>query len=192
MSPRSGPPPLAAVLAGGAATRLGGAKAAVELVGRPLISYPLEAFAQAGMAPIVVAKNDSELPALDVRVITEPDEPRHPLAGVIAALRHAGSRGALILPCDAPFVSPMLVRVLATATSTAAVRAGGRIHPLIAFYAFEDLSHLEAATAAGEPAIETLGALEPEWIEAPESETFNVNTPDDLNRAEDLLREPRS
>ncbi|MDX6588033.1 MAG: molybdenum cofactor guanylyltransferase [Solirubrobacterales bacterium] len=184
--------PLGAVLAGGAAARLGGAKATAELAGRPLISYPLEALAQAGIASFVVAKADSSLPALEVPIVTEPDEPRHPLAGVVAALAHAGTRGALVLPCDAPFVSPTLLRVLASAKSTTGVRSGGRIHPLFAFYSYESLEHLESATEAGDSATDALEDLDPDWIEAIERETFNVNSLADLARAEDLLRQPRS
>jgi molybdenum cofactor guanylyltransferase len=179
---------MGAVLAGGAATRLGGAKATAELAGRPLISYPIEALTQAGVTAVVVAKQDSDLPALEVEVVTEPDEPRHPLAGVVAALRHAGGRGALVLPCDAPLVSPMLLRILASATRTTAVRSGGRVHPLIAFYGHESLEHLEAAMTAGDSTTAALEGLDPEWIEAIERETFNVNAPEDLARAEDLLR----
>ena len=186
------PPPLGAVLAGGAATRLGGAKATVELAGRPLISYSLQALAQAGVTAVVVAKESSDLPPLEAEVVTEPDEPRHPLAGVVAALKHAGSRGALVLPCDVPFVSPMLLRVLGSAETTTAVRSGNRIHPLIAFYADDDLERLELAVERGDSATAALESLEPDWIDAIERETFNVNTPDDLARAEDLLRQPRS
>jgi molybdenum cofactor guanylyltransferase len=189
---RQGPPPLGAVLAGGAASRLGGAKATVELAGRPLISYPLEALTHAGLTPVVVAKTGSPLPPLGVEILIEPDEPRHPLAGVAAALRHAGSRGALVLPCDTPLVSPMLLRVLASAADTTAVRAGGRTHPLLAFYSFASLEPLGAAVGRGESATAALESLEPEWIEANERETFNVNTPEDLALAEDLLRQPRS
>ncbi len=188
-SPPQRTAPLGAVLAGGAATRLGGAKATVELAGRPLIGYPIEALRQAGIVPVVIAKADSALPDLDVDVVIEPDEPRHPLAGVVAALRHAGSAGALVVPCDAPLLSPMLLRVLASAPVTTAVRAGGRIHPLIAFYGPDSLDILESAVAAGESATAALESLEPEWIEAIEREAFNVNTPDDLRRAEELLKE---
>ncbi len=190
--PPQRPLPLGAVLAGGAATRLGGAKATAQLAGRPLITYPIEALAQAGITPVVFAKQGSDLPEQEVEVVTEPDEPRHPLAGVVAALRHAGARGALVLPCDVPFVSPMLLRILASATSTTTVRSGGRIHPLIAFYSCESLEHLESAMAAGASATAALEDLNPEWIDAIERETFNVNTLDDLARAEDLLRQPRS
>jgi molybdenum cofactor guanylyltransferase len=182
------PAPLGAVLAGGAATRLGGAKAGVELAGRPLISYPLQALAQAGVTTVVVAKASSVLPPLEAEIVTEPDEPRHPLAGVVAALKHAGARGAVVLPCDVPFVSPMLLRVLGSAETTTAVRSSDRIHPLIAFYAEDDLERLEPAVERGDSTTAALESLEPSWIDAIERETFNVNTPEDLARAEDLLR----
>lgn len=192
MDPPPIPAPLGAVLAGGAATRLGGAKATVELAGRPLISYPLAALAQAGVNAVVVAKAASPLPALDVPIVTEPDEPRHPLAGVVAAMRYAGARAVLALPCDAPFVSPMLLRVLASATKTTAVRTDERAHPLIALYPPDTLRPLEEAATADQPATRALGSLDPGWIEAPERETFNVNTPEDLRAAEEILRRARS
>ena len=184
--------PLGAVLAGGAATRLGGAKATVELAGLPLIAYPLAALSQAAVDHVVVAKADSPLPTLDITVITEPDEPRHPLAGVVAAMSHAGARPVLVVPCDAPFLTSMLLRVLASAPKTTAVRSDGRVHPLIALYATKDLARLEEAVANGDSATEAVEAIDPDWIQAPERETFNVNTPEDLARAEALLRQPRS
>jgi molybdopterin-guanine dinucleotide biosynthesis protein A len=190
--PSQRPLPLGAVLAGGAASRLGGAKALTELAGRPLISYPLDVLAQAGLEAVVVAKADSPLPSLDVNVVVEAEEPRHPLAGIVTALHRAGPRGALVLPCDAPFVSPMLVRVLASAARTTGVRTRGRAHPVIAFYAPDSLDRLQRAVAEDESATAALESLEPEWIEAFESETFNVNTSGDLARAEELLRQARS
>ncbi len=189
-SPR--PSPLAAVLAGGAGRRLGGAKPTTELAGEPLIAYPLRALAQAGLTPVVAAKAGTPLPDLDARIVIEPDEPRHPLAGVAEALRQSGRRGALVVPCDAPFRTSMLLRVLASAAKTTAVRSAGRPHPLIAFYAPEHLGRIAEAAMGSEPATQTLDDLGPEWIEAPERETFNVNTPADLARAEDMLKEPRS
>lgn len=52
--------PLGVVLAGGRGSRLGGAKATAELAGRPLISYPLAALAEAGLEAVVVAKPDTD------------------------------------------------------------------------------------------------------------------------------------
>jgi molybdenum cofactor guanylyltransferase len=190
--PSQRPLPIGAVLAGGAASRLGGAKATARLNGRPLISYPLAALAQAGLEAIVVAKADSPLPPLEVALLTEPDEPAHPLAGVVAALEQAGSRGVLVLPCDAPFVTSMLLRVMAGAAKATAARSSGQVHPLIAFYPASALGPLESAVHDGASATQAVESLDPEWIEVPERETFNVNTPDDLARAEALLKQVRS
>ena len=86
--------PVGVVLAGGAGRRMGGAKPGTPLAGRPLIAYPLTAL-RAVLAPVaVVAKSDSVLPVLGagVELWREPDEPRHPLAGILEALRRADGR----------------------------------------------------------------------------------------------------
>ena len=182
------PTPLAAVLAGGAATRLGGAKATVELVGRPLISYPLAGLAEAGIETVVVAKADTELPAtLGVPVLTEPPEPRHPLLGVVTALDHARGRPVLACACDLPLLPAVLLERLAAARPPAAVGDGRRLHPTLALYPGDSLAALRRAVADERPATEALAALEPAVIDASERETFNVNTPEDLARAAQLL-----
>jgi len=99
------------ILAGGAGTRIGGSKAVVNLNGRPLISYPLEAMWRALGQVAIVAKIDTELPSVaGVTVWIEPDEPRHPLLGVVHALGLADGRPVLVCPVDLPFVSPGLIR----------------------------------------------------------------------------------
>jgi molybdopterin-guanine dinucleotide biosynthesis protein A len=140
----------------------------------------------------VVAKAATELPSLDVPIVVEPNEPRHPLAGVVAAMSHAGARPVLALACDTPFLSPMLLRILAGSTKTTAVRSAGQLNPLIAIYQPGTLASLETSLAAGDSATDALEALDPEVIEAPETETFNVNTPEDLAEAESRLRRARS
>ena len=54
--------PLGAILAGGGGRRIGGDKAIVELQGRPLISYPLEAVREALGQVAILAKADTKLP----------------------------------------------------------------------------------------------------------------------------------
>jgi molybdopterin-guanine dinucleotide biosynthesis protein A len=178
--------PLGAVLAGGAATRFGGSKASVELAGRPLIAYPLAAMAAAGVEAVVVAKEDTRLPALAVPVVTEPDEPRHPLLGVITALAHGGGRPVVACPCDTPFVTSDLVAKLAAARATAAAHDGARLHPLLARFEPSDLPALEEALAAGRSATAAVEGLAPTLIEVDERTAFNVNTPGDLARARSI------
>lgn len=183
---------LGVVLAGGAATRLGGSKAGVALAGRPLISYPLEAFRAACLEAVVVAKRSSPLPALEVLVITEPDEPRHALAGVVAALRHADGSPVLVCACDTPFIEPATLENLAASACTAIARTDERLHPLLALYAPSTLTPLERAIEAGDSATKAAERLNPAYLEISEDETFNVNTHEDLARAEANLRELRS
>ncbi len=206
-------PPLGAVLAGGAGSRLGGAKATAELGGRPLVSYPLAAFAEAGIEAVVVAKRDTELPDFEAaagvggggtpppapppRVLFEPDEPRHPLAGVVAALRVAAERPLVVLACDMPFAAPALLAALAAAPEPLVVPAPhGLPEPLQARYSAALLPALEEALAAERPLRETVAALGPRLLGEAELSRFgpadrlffNVNRTEDLAQAAAILR----
>jgi molybdopterin-guanine dinucleotide biosynthesis protein A len=185
-----------AVLAGGRATRMGRPKALVELAGRPLIGYPLEAIVAAGLEPLVVAKPDSKLPALDCRIVREAPEPVHPVAGLVAALEAAGSRPVVALACDMPFVAPELVAWLGGLPDSIAVAfAAGRVHPLLGRYAsgvarlfapaLEDPMPLTEAVVSLDPRL--VGERELRRFGDPERMIFNVNSPADLERAEELL-----
>ena len=76
---------------------MGGDKAMAELDGTALLLHPLRALAAVTDAQAVVAKRDTRLPALPpgVEVWLEPDTPRHPLTGVLHALRAAAGRPVL-------------------------------------------------------------------------------------------------
>jgi molybdopterin-guanine dinucleotide biosynthesis protein A len=189
---------LGAVLAGGVGSRLGGGKAMVELAGRALIEYPLAALDAAGIEAVVVAKADTALPSFAAPVVTEPEEPRHPLLGIVTALRHAAGRPVLAVACDLPFVTPRLLEELATAAEPLVVAApGGDPQPLLARYAPALLPELEAALERQEPLRRTVAALDPRLLGDadlarfgdPARLTFNVNSPADLARAGDMLAE---
>jgi molybdopterin-guanine dinucleotide biosynthesis protein A len=186
---------VAVVLAGGEGSRLGRPKATVPLAGTPLIAHVVHAAEAAGLRPVIVAKADSELPDVGVAVLREPAEPRHPLVGLITALRDV-DEAIVALGCDTPFLPPPLLRRLAELEAEAAVvEAGGRLHPLIARYSPPVLPALERSLEAGVSLTAAVEGLGPEVIgeEAlrelgePERITFNVNRPDDLAAAEGLL-----
>jgi molybdenum cofactor guanylyltransferase len=186
-----------AVLAGGRGSRLGGAKASAELAGKPLIAYPIAALAAAGIEAVVVAKRGSELPPPPCPIVREPEEPRHPLAGVVAALRRFPERPLVAVACDMPLLESALLGHLAAAPGPLVLpELDGELHPFPGRYETSLLPALEAALAAEEPLRETLGRLEPLRLGAeelarfgpPEQVLFNVNTPTDLERARRLLR----
>lgn len=161
---------------------MGGDKAGRLLSGRPLIAYPLATLREAGLASVVVAKHDTELPRLDVPVVHDASEVRHPLAGILAALEHAGG-AVLVLAADMPDVPPALVRRLAEADPDAAVVvacAGGEIQPLCARYGPAARPALERALADQAPMRATVTALAPLTVGADAAAVRNVNTPEDL------------
>ena len=186
--------PVGAILAGGRGLRIGGEKATVELHGKPLVCYPVEAVRQVLKRVAVLAKAGTQLPPLSgIAVWLEPETPRHPLVGITQALALAGGRPALVCAGDMPFVTPELVRRLVNAhpgRSPAVVAcARGNMQPLLGCYQPRALELLTpAARAATAPLIETVAAIEPVLLEADEpEELFDVDTPDDLLLAAAML-----
>lgn len=184
------------MIAGGHGSRIGGAKATVELGGRPLISYSLAAIEGAGLQPLVIAKLDTELPPLRCPVIREDHEPRHPLCGVLAALEFCGDRPLVIAGCDMPFVPAALLAWLAEQPEPlVAPTLDGRVLPFPARYDDSLRAGFEHALAEERSMGDALSSLSPRLVGAKELGTFgdptrlclNVNTAADLARAEALL-----
>ena len=181
------------VLAGGDGRRIGGDKAMVELEGRPLLQYQLAVLRAVLEDVAVVAKQSTLLPPVDAEVAIwlEADEPRHPLAGVVHALRCARGRPVVVVAGDMPFVTRGLVAALARERARGAVavvpRASGRLQPLCARYDPRALTAL-AACDFGAPVRDVVAALGPRIVEWPDDEPFfNVNHPEDILQAVALL-----
>ncbi|MCO5314806.1 MAG: molybdenum cofactor guanylyltransferase [Solirubrobacterales bacterium] len=193
---RTDPPPVAsAVLAGGAASRMGGNKAGAILAGRSLISFPVTALKEAGLEPFIVTKADRPvggLPELeDLPVVVEPDRPRHPLLGVLAAMERAGDSDLIVLACDLPLVPPPFLRWLAgEVTGTVVPLAGGRLQPLAARYGYEAIEAVRCAVAKERPVTGLIRELDPVIVGEERLREFgdptrmfeNVNSHDDLIR----------
>jgi molybdenum cofactor guanylyltransferase len=191
------PNALGVVLAGGRSSRLGRPKPTVELDGRALIDYPLRALREAGLDAVVVAKPITELPALNVPVWLEPDEPSHPLLGLVTALARSEGRAVLVCGCDLPFVTPALALHLASLDAPLAVpRAGGRLHPLLGRYDPTLLDVLAAALEKQRSLHDTIASLDAAIVGEqelllfgdPARLLFNVNTREDLAVAEEMSR----
>ena len=110
----------------------------------------------------------------------EPDEPSHPLTGLVCALERAGGRAVVAAACDMPFVGAELLRRLAAAGGAAAARAD---HPFPGRYEPSALPVLRAALAREAPVREALAALAPAELGAPEGALLGVNTPEELAAA---------
>jgi molybdopterin-guanine dinucleotide biosynthesis protein A len=154
--------------------------------------------AAAEIDPFVVAKQSSKLDQVlgEVEVVAEPEQPTHPLAGIVAALSHAGAP-LVVLGCDFPFAPPALLRTLAEAPEPLVVPApGAEPQPLMARWSPGLLPALEDALAREEPLRRTVASLSPRLLDDtelarfgdPARAFFNVNTPEDLRAAERAVR----
>ncbi len=180
------------LLAGGAGSRLGEAsKPAAPLAGRPLAAWPADALAATCERVAVVCKADTPLPDLPgVERWEEPDEPRHPLTGIVHALVTADGP-VLVCAADMPFVTAeacgSLVAAAGAGMATAAVAsAAGVLQPTFGVYAPAALAVLRAA-APDAPLTRTVEALDPVRVALPAALVRSVNTPEDLAEAELLL-----
>jgi molybdopterin-guanine dinucleotide biosynthesis protein A len=168
---------------------MGAAKATVELAGRPLISYPLAALAPVCEYVVVVCKPDTELPPLDIERWDEPEDRRHPIAGIIHALERAG-QPILVCGGDMPLVDPQTCELIAAGLrpglKAAVAFARGRLEPLLAAYGPEALELMRAAPP-DEPLRRTVESIVPIPVDVPPEVVFNVNTPEDLAEAAQVL-----
>ena len=187
---------IGAVLAGGASRRMGEPKALVELAGKPLIAHALDAVADAGLDPIVVAKPDSPRARPRRARPRRAAEPQHPLCGIVAALRYAETRPSSCIGCDMPLVPPALIGTLARlADPVATVAIDGEIEPLLARYEPAVEPALMASLRAGTALREAIAALHPRLITEsdlsaygdPNRIALNVNSPADLELARSLI-----
>lgn len=131
----------AIVIAGGRASRLGGAdKPALSVGGRTLLDRTLSACSDAVRTVVVGPRRPANRPVL--RTIEDPPG-SGPLAALDAGLRHTTQPVVLVLSADLPFLTAETVRDLVAvppkADGVVLVDEAGRLQPLIAAYRAEPL-----------------------------------------------------
>jgi molybdopterin-guanine dinucleotide biosynthesis protein A len=197
------PPTLGLVLAGGLARRMGGGdKARIEIGGVSILDRVL-ATLSAQCAGIIINANGDPKRFADSGCPVVPDNvPRHPgpLAGILAGLdwlaeQNNGIEWIVSVPGDCPFLPDDLVERLhfarrekGTAVPLACARSGEWRHPTVGLWPLalradlrkalvdEDLRKIEIWTGRHGIAIA-------DWPDQPVDPFFNVNTPEDAERA---------
>ncbi|WP_431297829.1 molybdenum cofactor guanylyltransferase MobA [Tabrizicola sp. BL-A-41-H6] len=184
------------ILAGGQARRMGGAdKALVSLAGKPLIAHVVERFAPQVEALAISANGDAgRFDRLALPVLPDADR-LGPLSGILSALDWAAPLGAeavVSVPVDAPFLPGDLVPhlVLAGGDDVAIAVAAGHEHPVLGLWPVAVRGRLAAFLASGsKPKVldfcAQVGAKRAEF--ADDRAFLNVNTPQDLARAEAVI-----
>jgi molybdopterin-guanine dinucleotide biosynthesis protein A len=205
------------VLAGGQSSRMGRDKALVSFGERPLIARTLAILREAGLSASIAGANPQANGALATFApIVDDSQPGFgPLAGICAALAAVATRFVVFLPVDLPLLPSSLIaymlhraRITGRAVTVPSVNAFAQTFPVVldrsVFLALQNDLHSgqlgcfsafqAAANVLGQPiasvAVELLiqsgqvthpmGWPAAHWF-------LNVNTPQDLHRAEALM-----
>jgi molybdopterin-guanine dinucleotide biosynthesis protein A len=193
-----------AVLAGGAARRYGGLpKGLLELGGRRILDRVVDALGAVLAAPPLLIANDPDAPAWrpELTVVADRRPGTGSLGGIWTAVR-AGPGPVLCVAWDMPFVTPALLRALldgAAAYDAFLPESDGRrgVEPLCAVYGpacaepierFLDRGELRAIAFHDAVRVGRLPLAAVRACGDPAELFFNVNTPEDLERAEAMWR----
>jgi len=193
------------MLAGGAGRRMGGVnKALVPLAGRPLIAHAVHRLAPQVAAIAISANRDADrLAAFNLPILPDHD-PRllGPLAGILAGLRWANGQGYSHLAtaaADTPFppldwVGRLTEGLAEGQAGIALASSGGRVHPVFGLWPVALCAALAAHLDQSEDRsvmafARAQGMREVGFHVEGGDPFFNVNTPDDLDRARRLIGE---
>ncbi len=195
------PPTLGVILAGGLARRMGGGDKGLHRVGGERVLDRLLRRMEPQVAGVIINANGDPARFADLGMPVVPDSvPGRPgpLAGVIAGLDWAaghlpGVEWIVTAPWDCPFVPVDLVARLHAgrgAAELACAASGGRSHPVVGLWPVSLLGALRQAVSDGVRKIDVFtgryGAVAVEWAMAEVDPFFNVNTPEDLQEADQL------
>jgi molybdopterin-guanine dinucleotide biosynthesis protein A len=194
-------PVSAIILAGGRARRFGGQdKGLIGLHGKPLVQWAADDLApQVSEIVLSANRNQATYASLGYPVVADsaPDHPG-PLAGILAAASHTSNEWVLTSPCDTPFLpSDLASRLLDQARSAGVPLARAadpeQIHFTVMLLHRSLLPDLAEFVATGGRQVQAWQARQHHrdvtFVSSPWA-FFNINTPDDLRRAEHHVANP--
>ena len=187
------------ILAGGKSSQMGSDKGLLQLCGKQIVSYAIDALS--GICDrIIISTTSDAYQSIGYEVIADEIPGIGPMGGVYSALKESKTGKNLILSCDLPFVSKeLLEHILSHGEGyQVAVPWQGNQHyePLCGFYELSTLDKLSEFIHKG---IYKL----PDWFDEisvnkliindklgfyHENLFLNVNTKSDLQKAEKLIK----
>jgi molybdopterin-guanine dinucleotide biosynthesis protein A len=199
----------AVILAGGFSRRFGRDKALVVLAGKPLIFHVIDRVSKVVDEVLVVVSSEKQKIMFEAilekktTLVIDKDDSQSPLVGAITGFEVSRAKYSLLLPCDTPLVSTEIIQFLldmGTNRSAAIPRwPNGYIEPLQAVYRTESaLTAAKSALKQGKLNMKSMidnlrgvryvSTMVLEQLEPDLLTFFNVNTPQDLKKAEALLK----
>lgn len=181
----------------------------IELAGKPLILHVLDKLATVVDEAVVVVNSEkqktkfAEVVKHEARVIIDRANAQTPLVGAFTGFETVQSEYTLLLACDTPFLSPRILTFLLDVckNKTAAIPrwSNGNIEPLQAGY------NAKTAALAAKIALENgkldmhsmisnmqnvryISTIVLEQLDPELTTFFNINKPNDLEKAEGMIK----
>lgn len=188
------------VLAGGRSSRLGQDKTKLIVGGVVLLHRTVRRLGDLGEEVILVLAPGQEEPRLafsdHVSIVRDEHAHRGPLVGLYSGLKSSRDDKAVTVGCDMPFLNVDLLRYmrgLAGGVDAVIPKVGHLVEPLHAVYSRSCLEAIEDMIATGDFRLRNLlDRVTVRYVEGDEIDRFdpehlswfNINTPEDLARAE--------
>ena len=188
------------ILAGGKNLRMGKNKAFLEIKGQRIIDRTKQLFVDLFDEVFLVANSPLDYLDLNLRVVSDLFPGGGALGGIYSGLFHASHSHAFVAACDMPFLNKALISHLSTLSPGYDIvipKMEDGWQPLHAVYSQKCLPFMEdllqkknlkiidffPKVKKREVTTEEILPFDPQLVSF-----LNVNTPEDLARAEDLLK----
>jgi molybdopterin-guanine dinucleotide biosynthesis protein A len=192
------------IQAGGESRRMGADKALLPFLGQPLILRPLSRLAGLADEVLVTSNHPESYRSLGLTPVPDILPGNGALGGLYTALSAARYPFVALVACDMPFANPEifaleLILLQESGVDAVVPRYGGGTEPFHAVYQREScLPFVRSSLQAGKRRVDSwfsevkIRYLEPEEMLPydPEGLAFlNINTPEELQDAEQIARE---
>lgn len=187
------------LLAGGRGVRFRGDKRVARVRGVPLLDRTADLLGSVAEDVVVVTRNEAGLRGW-WRCVQDEIPDRGPMGGLLTGLRAIRHERALVLAVDMPLVTVGFLTYLVEAEAEADITLPRweRVEPLVGVYARGCIPPLAASLEQGRDslaefvqttalAVRFVGEEEIRRFGDPRHLFFNINTPEDVERAEVLL-----
>jgi len=192
------------ILAGGKSSRLGQSKALQVIEGKSLIQWIVDRLAILSTEIIIATAYGKAIPcfsAARIKTVADLYPGKGPLVGIYSGLIASSSSRAIVVGCDTPFLSVDLLEYMTQICSTCDVIVPlikKKVEPLCAVYSKSCLAPIQELLERNELQISRLFSMvKVKYVEEDEINGFdpehlsffNINSPDDLERARKLAAE---
>ena len=192
-----------AIMAGGKSLRMGTNKSFVTLLGKPMIEHLLAKVSGLGQEKTILITNQPESYAhLNLPMYRDVLPEKGSLGGIYTALHYSTTPYTLVLACDMPFVNPALLGYMIELTGgdsfdVIVPQVEGYPEGLHAIYAKTCKTPIHTRLEAGqlkvmgfysEVRVRNLDESEYQQFDTQGLSFFNVNTPEQLQRAQEIAQ----